>query len=178
MSLIKRGLKKLLGKPETVLFYGLDEVPRLQTASALQVDVCQIPAAPASGESITEPVPLGTEILEDRHPETGQNYRTVLELRAVKNNYLINQMPKLVKNYLLIRYEDLRDLYDSTMMTIACQFRIPFTGVEIIPIKTYKGRAKTRRFDPRPKRKQQTFSLADVTSHPDFNQNLEPYNLQ
>jgi len=36
-------------------------------------------------------------------------------MRKIKNNYLINDMKKKVKNYILIRYEDLRDNYDVVL---------------------------------------------------------------
>ena len=39
------------------------------------------------------------EIMSDRNIDTGERYKNIYELRLVKNKYLIEKMPKLVKNY-------------------------------------------------------------------------------
>ena len=64
------------------------------------------------------------EIMEDRHFLTKERYKNIFELRKVKNNYLIKEMPTLVKNYLLIRYEDLRDNYDVVLKFIQKKFNL------------------------------------------------------
>ena len=56
-----------------------------------------------------------TEIMEDRHLKTNNRYKNIFELRNIKNDYLLNEMKLNVKNYLLIRYEDLRDNYDIVL---------------------------------------------------------------
>ena len=56
-----------------------------------------------------------TEIMEDRNINTGERYKNIFELRLVKNKYLIEKMPKLVKNYCLITYDDLVDDFVETM---------------------------------------------------------------
>jgi hypothetical protein len=48
-------------------------------------------------------------ISEDLHYETKQKYKNIFEMRKCKNDFLMNIMPTKVKNYILIRYEDLRD---------------------------------------------------------------------
>ena len=45
-------------------------------------------------------------------------------MRQVKCDYLLNKMPKLVKNYILIRYEDLVDRYDEVMKKIQETFKL------------------------------------------------------
>jgi len=47
------------------------------------------------------------EYLEDRNLYTGERYKNIFELRKIKLDYLHNRMPKIAKNYMLIRYEDL-----------------------------------------------------------------------
>lgn len=48
-------------------------------------------------------------IQEDLNYITKKKYKNIFELRFFKNYYLINTMPKNVKNYILINYEHLRD---------------------------------------------------------------------
>lgn len=51
----------------------------------------------------------------DRNIDTGERYKNIYELRLVKNKYLIEKMPKLVKNYCLITYDDLLDNFLNVM---------------------------------------------------------------
>jgi len=55
------------------------------------------------------------EIMSDRNIDTGERYKNIYELRLVKNKYLIEKMPKLVKNYCLITYDDLVDNFLDVM---------------------------------------------------------------
>ena len=55
------------------------------------------------------------EIMNDRNIDTGERYKNIFELRLVKNKYLIEKMPKLVKNYCLITYDNLLDSFEDTM---------------------------------------------------------------
>lgn len=59
--------------------------------------------------------PDGSEMLNDRNIETNERYKNIFELRLVKNKFLINKMPKLVKNYCLITYDDLIYNFKNTM---------------------------------------------------------------
>jgi hypothetical protein len=65
--------------------------------------------------SITE---SGEEIMDDRNIETKERYKNIFELRHVKNNFLVEEMPKLVKNYCLIIYDDLVDNFTEIMNKI------------------------------------------------------------
>jgi hypothetical protein len=56
-----------------------------------------------------------TEVLTDRNIDTGERYKNIYELRLVKNKYLIEKMPKLVKNYCLITYDDILDNFLDVM---------------------------------------------------------------
>ena len=80
-----------------------------------------------------------TEILEDRHIITKNKYKNIFELRKVKNNYLINDMKKKVKNYLLIRYEDLRYNYEKVLEYFYIKFNLIKKNDIYIEINNYKG---------------------------------------
>lgn len=54
----------------------------------------------------------GREIMSDRNIYTKKRYKNIFDMRHTKNKFLIEDMPKLVKNYLLITHESL--LYDFT----------------------------------------------------------------
>jgi hypothetical protein len=58
------------------------------------------------------------EIMQDRNLENNERYKNIFELRHIKNKFLIESMPKLVKNYLLITYDDLADNFVSVMNKI------------------------------------------------------------
>lgn len=55
------------------------------------------------------------EIMTDRHIETNERYKNIFESRYVKNKFLVDTMPKLVKNYCLITYDDLCDKFIDIM---------------------------------------------------------------
>ena len=79
------------------------------------------------------------EIMEDRNLITRERYKNIFEMRQVKNNYLINDMPKLVKNYLLIRYEDLRDGYSLILDYFHIKFKLEKKNIIYKTIDNYKG---------------------------------------
>ena len=56
--------------------------------------------------------------MEDRNIYTGLRYKNIFELRHTKNKFLIEDMPKKVKNYIFIRYEDLLNDFENTMLKI------------------------------------------------------------
>lgn len=66
----------------------------------------------------------GEEIMKDRHVYTGKRYENIFELRKIKLEYLLSEMYGKVKNYVLIRYEDLRDSYDETLKDIKDEFNL------------------------------------------------------
>ena len=82
------------------------------------------------------------EIMEDRHIDTKKRYKNIFEMRDVKNQYLINDMKGKVKNYILIRYEDLRDNYNVILDFLKTKFNLVPKNKEYITIDTYKGNNK------------------------------------
>ena len=55
------------------------------------------------------------EIMTDRNMETNERYKNIFELRLVKNRFLVDKMPHLVKNYCLITYDDLTNNFVDIM---------------------------------------------------------------
>ena len=60
----------------------------------------------------------GTEIMDDRNIETHTRYKNIFEMRHVKNKFLIETMPALVKNYCLITHDDLCTNFTEIMNKI------------------------------------------------------------
>jgi hypothetical protein len=83
---------------------------------------------------------IHTEIMLDRNMHTGKRYKDIFELRKTKNDYLINTFVHKVKNFMVLRYEDLRDNYDATLDMIQELFQLERknkNGYEKVP--RYKG---------------------------------------
>jgi hypothetical protein len=58
------------------------------------------------------------EIMTDRNIYTNCRYQNIFELRHTKLKYMITDLPNKVKNYILIRYEDLINDFVGKMITI------------------------------------------------------------
>lgn len=58
------------------------------------------------------------ELMEDRNIYTGERYKNVFEMRQTKLQYLIDDLPKFVKHYIFIRYEDLCSDLKSTLQQL------------------------------------------------------------
>jgi len=58
------------------------------------------------------------EIMEDRNIYTKERYKNIFEMRYTKLKYLVEDLPKKVKNFILIRYEDLFYDFGYTMNQI------------------------------------------------------------
>jgi hypothetical protein len=58
------------------------------------------------------------EIMEDRNIYTKKRYKDIFEMRNTKIKYLTEDMPNLVKNYLLITYEKLMGEFNLTINEI------------------------------------------------------------
>jgi hypothetical protein len=69
---------------------------------------------------------------------TNNKYKNIFELRKIKNDYLMNVMPKLVKNYILINYEDLLYNYDNVLDNIYIKFSLIKLNNKYIKINKYK----------------------------------------
>jgi len=68
----------------------------------------------------------------------GNKYKNIFELRKMKNEYLMNIMPRKVKNYILINYENLLYNYEDTLNNIHIKFNLSKKNDTFIKIKNYK----------------------------------------
>lgn len=65
------------------------------------------------------------EIFEDRNIETNERYKNIFELRRVKNKFLVEKLPTLVKNYCIITYDELTNEFTKTMNKLkSCGIKI------------------------------------------------------
>lgn len=74
----------------------------------------------------------GIEMIKDRNIETNNRYKNIFELRHIKNKYLVETMPLLVKNYLLITYDNLVNDFNNIMnqikncnLPVKCNIQFP-----------------------------------------------------
>ena len=66
------------------------------------------------------------EIKNDRNFTTvsGDRYKDIFEMRALKNKYLFETLPILVRNYVFIRYEDFVANHEHIMKIIETRFHL------------------------------------------------------
>ena len=76
------------------------------------------------------------EKMNDRNIITKERYKNIFELRKVKNDYLIYDLQKYIKKYILIKYEDLKNNYNEILSYIENTFNLtrinknlPFTKI-------------------------------------------------
>ena len=61
---------------------------------------------------------ISKEIMEDRNIYTGERYKNIFELRHTKINWMFEDLPKKVKHYIIIKYEDLINDFKNTLIKI------------------------------------------------------------
>ncbi len=61
---------------------------------------------------------ISKEIMTDRNIYTGERYKNIFELRHTKLKYMLEYLPNKVNNYIFIRYEDLLNDFENTMIKI------------------------------------------------------------
>jgi len=75
---------------------------------------------------------------EDLNYLTNKKYKNIFELRKLKNDYLMNEMPTKVKNYILINYENLLNNYEETLEFIKNKFNLTQKYANLKKIEKYK----------------------------------------
>lgn len=86
----------------------------------------------------------GTEIMEDRNIETKERYKNIFELRHIKNRFLIETAPKLLKHYLRITYDELLVDFTGVMNQIKnCNIPVKYNIEFPINITYYKKEKHT-----------------------------------
>lgn len=68
------------------------------------------------------------EIMEDRNFLTKERYKNIFELRQVKYNYLLNTMPTIAQNYVLISYEHFIKNHKNILNIIGEKFHLKKVG--------------------------------------------------
>jgi len=86
----------------------------------------------------------GKEFENSRNIYTGERYKNIFELRKIKLKFLMEDMPKRAINYILIKYEDLRDNFEETLDKLKNQFTLVTKPKYPIKIEQYKGRGKIK----------------------------------
>ena len=76
------------------------------------------------------------EYMTDRHIQTKKRYKNIFELRHIKNNFLLETMPKLVKNYCIITYDNLIENFSNVMNKIRNYGLIVKTNINF-PVNVY-----------------------------------------
>ena len=115
-------------------------------------------------------------------------YKNIMELRTIKNTFLTHKMPKLVKNFILIRYEDLVLNLHKTLNLIKKKGLIIKKNINY-PVNINKkyqgGKIVSQEFNETNKNKntimKERFKFNEIYNHPNFNIFLETkmlgYNL-
>ena len=70
-------------------------------------------------------------MINDKNIYTKEFYKNIFEMRHIKLKFLIEDMPKKVKNYIFIKYEDLLNNFEKTMIKIRdCGLRVKDISTE------------------------------------------------
>jgi len=114
-------------------------------------------------------VKVPTECMEDRNIYTGERYRNIFEMRYTKINFLRSDLPKKVKHYLFVRYEDMLEDFDGTVSKIL-QFKELKDNIKTpVNVYNYKG-IKGKKFIPK---NYTEIGKTEIFSHPDFDLSIE-----
>jgi hypothetical protein len=85
-----------------------------------------------------------TEIMFDRNIETNERYKNIFELRHIKNKFLVETMPTLVKNYCLITYDNLVENFVEVMNKIK-DLNLPVKSNINFPLNVYYYKKNVKR---------------------------------
>lgn len=67
-----------------------------------------------------------------------ERYASIFEARVIKTRFLLQTMPSLVKHYYFVKYEDLRDNYNTILTAIETKFHLRRRFPMFQPIRYYK----------------------------------------
>ena len=109
-------------------------------------------------------IDMTKEIMQDRNIYTGERYKNIFELRHTKIKWMVEDLPNKVKNCIFIRYEDLINDFDKTLL------KIKNKGLEVkkninFPLNTnmYKNEKKNKLF-----KKKNSISTEFILSNPNL----------
>lgn len=120
-----------------------------------------------------------TEIMEDRNIYTGNRYKNIFELRYTKLKFMMEDLPKKVKNVILIRYEDLLGNFHSTMKKIRSKGLTVRNDLNSFPVNTdqYKF-TKKHKFSEIEKTKKNVIPKYVILNHYNFLKQYREYEKQ
>lgn len=108
----------------------------------------------------------GREIMSDRNIYTKERYKNIFDMRHTKNKFLIEDMPVLVKNYLLITHESLLYDFTNTMNKITSKGLNIKSNIEF-PLNIIHYKKQTRK----------PFVLNNKTNHISKEQVIHKFNM-
>lgn len=113
----------------------------------------------------------GKEIITDRNIYTGNRYKNIFELRHIKIKFLYEDLPKLVKNYIFIKYEDLLNNFKDTMIKIKNMGLIVKPNINFPLNYYYYKDNKTKKYEK--SQKKNIINEKLILTHPDFKKDYE-----
>lgn len=69
------------------------------------------------------------EKMEDRNIYTGERYKNIYELRHTKIKWMLEELPKKVKHYMFVKYEDLLNDFENILTQIKNKGLIIKSGI-------------------------------------------------
>ena len=113
---------------------------------------------------------------QDRHIYTKQKYKNIFEMRHVKLRFLLDDVPKKVKHYILIRYEDLLSDFEKTMTQLKDAGLTVNTSIQFpVNIDEYLVGNSVEKAYPKftPNVKTDIISRERIINHPNFKRGYE-----
>jgi len=111
----------------------------------------------------------GKEIMEDRDIYTHQRYKNIIELRYIKLKWMLETLPKNIKHYIFIRYEDLLENFNYIMNSIYVK-GVPLLSPKKFPENHTNYKNSNKKFIPSD---ENTIRVEEIDNHPSFNSYLE-----
>lgn len=111
----------------------------------------------------------GKEIMEDRDMYTQKRYKNIMELRYNKMKWMTETLPKYIKHYIFIRYEDLLENFDYIMNSIYLK-GVPLLSPKNFPENHTNYKNTDKKFIPNNENK---ITIEEIEKHPSFNSYLE-----
>ena len=71
-----------------------------------------------------------TEIMEERDMDTKQRYTNIFAMRKKKMNYILDNFRFDIKNFEIIRYEDMENEEEKTLKRISMKYKLEYNQVK------------------------------------------------
>ena len=83
---------------------------------------------------------FGTEMMHERDPYTGERFKNVIHMRTSKIDHCM-AIGKIVKNFVHVRYEDIRENPEEFVSDLASRFAL-WKNPKFVPITSMRGKGK------------------------------------